>query len=68
MNGMLLVTWLVPQQPPSNYQVEFSTQGLCLQAAAQVQADAQRIEVFARANAPILFPIVSAVCVLQQGG
>ena len=62
MKWVLLVTWLVPQQPPNSYQVQFATAGLCNEAANQVRADAARIEAWAKANAPILFPVVSATC------
>ena len=65
MKWVLLVTWLVPQQPPNSYQVQFATAGLCNEAANQVRADAARIEAWAKANAPILFPVVSATCAMQ---
>jgi hypothetical protein len=60
MKWVLLVTWLGPQQPPNSYQVQFATAGLCNEAAEQVRAEAARIEAWARTNAPIPFPVVSA--------
>ena len=56
---------LVPPQQPNRYQVQFGTPGLCNGAANQVRADAARIEAWAKANAPILFPVVSATCATQ---
>ena len=66
MKWMLLVTWLVPQQPPNSYQVQFATEGLSTDAAERVRADAARIQAWAKANAPILFPVVSATCATQE--
>jgi hypothetical protein len=54
MKWVLLVTWLVPQQQPNSYQVQFATAGLCNEAANQVGADAARIEAWAKAKTPIL--------------
>ena len=50
---LLLVTWLVYAQPPSHYQVEFSSNETCEAARLQLIKDAERIgqAMIERANA-----------------
>jgi hypothetical protein len=72
---LLMVTWLTYDQPPSNYQVPFSSSEACEAARLQVIKDAERIrqEMLARAkgnavlqmNAVVNAPSASAVCVAQ---
>jgi hypothetical protein len=40
---LLLVTWLAPNQPPSHYQVQFSSNETCEAARQQLIRDAERI-------------------------
>ncbi len=40
---LLLVTWLVHNQPPSNYQVPFTSMEVCEAARLQVIKDAERM-------------------------
>lgn len=75
---LLLVTWLMHDQPPSNYQVTFSSPEACEAARLQVINDAQRIrqdkiDQVLRSGLPAAVaalegaaaPSVSAVCVAQ---
>lgn len=73
---LLLVTWLVHDQPPSNYQVTFSSSESCEAARLKVIDDAKRIRQDkidqARALGGMMVmaqelaaPSVSAVCVPQ---
>jgi hypothetical protein len=78
MKFLLLVTWIAHNQPPSNYQVPFSTGQACELARLQVLKDADRMRkerlesatandrggVLAM-NAVTTAPSVSAVCVAQ---
>jgi len=43
MTFLLLVTWLASGQPPSNYQVPFSSNEACEAARLQLIKDAERI-------------------------
>jgi len=43
MAFLLLVTWLANGQPPSHYQVEFSSNEACEAARLQLIKDAERI-------------------------
>ena len=43
MNALLLVAWIVSNQPPSNYQTVFSTMELCQKARLAVTAEAKRL-------------------------
>jgi hypothetical protein len=43
MNVILLVTWLIPGQPPSNYQTPFSSMETCQVARSAVLAEAVRL-------------------------
>ena len=43
MAFLLLVTWLGYAQPPSNYQVEFSSNEVCETARLKLIKDAERI-------------------------
>ena len=40
---LLLVTWLASNQPPSHYQVQFSSNETCEAARQQLIKDAERI-------------------------
>jgi hypothetical protein len=40
---LLLVTWLASNQPPSHYQVQFSSNETCEAARQQLVKDAERI-------------------------
>ena len=76
---LLLVTWLMPEQPPSNYQVAFNSSELCEAARLKVLSEAQRVrqdkidqavrsgvDQFTAARVLMLnAPSVSAVCVAQ---
>jgi hypothetical protein len=45
MKFVLLVTWFVTGQPPASYQIEFSGGSDCLNAAAQLHAEADRLNI-----------------------
>jgi len=73
---LLLVTWLVQDQPPSNYQATFDSMEACLQAQAEVIADGDRMKQGvidhnnwlaknSTAYNPGIPPEVSAVCAAQ---
>jgi hypothetical protein len=75
---LLLVTWLMHDQPPSNYQVAFSSLEACEAARLKVVNDAQRVrqdkidqalrsglDQHMAARLGVVSPSVSAVCVAQ---
>ena len=43
MNVILLVTWIIPGQPPSSYQTPFSSMETCQLARSAVLAEAVRL-------------------------
>jgi hypothetical protein len=43
MNFLLLVTWIVKGQPPTHYQVPFTSLNTCEAARVKVITDAQRV-------------------------
>jgi hypothetical protein len=74
MKFLLLVTWFVNNQPPSNYQVIFPSSEACEAARLQVLKDAERMrqDKIDQAGgfvpgklAGMSAPKVSAVCVTQ---
>jgi hypothetical protein len=74
MKFLLLVTWFVNNQPPSNYQVTFSSSEACGAARLQVLKEAERMrqDEIDRARGTGLGKLaglgatsVSAVCVTQ---
>jgi hypothetical protein len=78
---ILLITWLLPGQPPHSYQVMFYSEEACMTARDAVLADGHRVKAdhdqvqtnAAKASEvdPSLFiaskesPLVSAVCAAQ---
>jgi hypothetical protein len=75
---LLLVTWLMYDQPPSNYQVAFNSLEACEAARLKVINDAQRmrqdkidqasrsgLDQHTAARLGVVSPSVSAVCVAQ---
>lgn len=72
---LLLVTWIVFNQAPASYQVQFQSLADCQAAKAAVEADATRVKTEAAkppANLPpgTFYnpgppPVVSALCVVQ---
>jgi hypothetical protein len=63
---MLLVTIMVPQQPPSSYQVAFESQATCETARVKVLNDMERVRQETLANSLIgrgtPLPSAMAVC------
>ena len=45
MKFVLLVTWFVAGQPPASYQVHFASGDGCTNAAAQLHAEADRLNI-----------------------
>jgi hypothetical protein len=77
MTWLLLVTWIIPGQPPqtSSYQTQFSSQQTCAAARDDVLRSTQAIreQMWAEAGNNqrmqqallLMFPHVSAVCSAQ---
>ena len=79
MKLVLLVTWLIPHQPPTSYQVPFDSGGLCEIARQSVLADARRLiaehnQIYINQGKALgmdpsilmdVPPSVSAICVVQ---
>jgi hypothetical protein len=75
MKFLLLVTWFMHDQPPSNYQVTFSSSEACETARLQVIKEAERVRQdivraapdreLGRTLSALHGPTVSAVCVTQ---
>ena len=70
---LMLVTWVTPYQPTTNYQVVFDSQASCQDARVQIMRDAERMRKEIIDNAPdkeigqmySMQISVSAVCVPQ---
>lgn len=79
MKYLLMVTWIYPHQPPTNYQIEFDTQAACMTARTAVYEQAVELRQSALAEvrtkakvariapnlleAGVQFPDASAACV-----
>ena len=63
MKVLLLVTWFVYAQPPSSYQVPFTSMAACAVAQAEIIKEVARLK--GGDTARISAPQVSAVCATQ---
>jgi len=62
MKALLLVTWIIPGQAMSSYQVPFATITLCREAAQSLKADASKLSGETGSKAYQ----ISALCVAQN--